>query len=240
MLKPFKNVIYSGVVTIVIGVMLLVTFPQKLPWMIEGFSHPVLAFQYTGSVEEVHKTFGIIPTGEKILSSGEVQDILDAMIRGDIVDLFYPLGYVAVMIFLSFKCFQLSGNKIYLFALTFAALAGISDWAENTVELIMLHALPNGDIEPLIPWHMLFVRTKFFFASVSILITGKWFLDDKEFKNARYIGYASIAIAIFGLFASIYRSSLTQIYGYSMIFPILGIIFYAYKKEMRIIDNTDK
>ena len=87
------------------GSVLLMVFPSKAPWMMDGFFTPVIAFEFIQSQSEVYQLFGLpgsldqLPMGQ-MMSQEMTQAMIKAMDLGNRLDYIFMVLYTLFFFFL--------------------------------------------------------------------------------------------------------------------------------------------
>ncbi|MDD9301604.1 MAG: hypothetical protein HUK40_04355 [Desulfobacter sp.] len=130
--KPFKRVGFLGVVVIGMSLFLGTVFPDKAPWMMDGFSTPILAFEFVQSKDEVIRLFGLSnsesqPSGAQSNRSSMIL----AMDSGNGLDYIYMVLYASFLFFFSLVCRKITGQALYYAASLMAVVILFADAFEN-------------------------------------------------------------------------------------------------------------
>lgn len=112
-----------GLGIIVLSQILGATFPKEIAWMPEGFSSPIIAFEFLQSNKEVIDFFGVEGT--------QRAEWVQSFLKGHQYDNIYLIIYSFFLIFWAIKAAKNTENKAFYFLIPLALHAGFCDWMEN-------------------------------------------------------------------------------------------------------------
>ncbi len=159
-----------GLGIIVVSLILRSIFPTEVPWMPEGFTSPIIAFEFLQTPAEVHKFFG---------SAGPEQDALvQSMITGHKVDTIYLVVYGLFLATWSWMAAKVTRNNFFYLLIFFAIVASVADAYENKQLVFISQNLEGGYLEGHLFDLSLFTWLKW--GCISITLAGLSFITWKH------------------------------------------------------------
>jgi len=134
--KPFMKVGFLGLLVIGMSIVLLIVFPSKAPWMMDGFSTPIIAFEFVQSQSEVCRLFGLPDSPDQLSMT---QAMIRAMDFGNRLDYIYMVLYTSFLFFFSFVCAKNTGKRYYYAGSLLSLVILVADALEN-IQLLRITA----------------------------------------------------------------------------------------------------
>lgn len=202
---------------VIISLVLQFIFPSEIAWMPEGFSSPIIAFEFLLTSEEVLRFFG---------PPGEARDSwVEAMVSGHKVDGLYLVVYGFFIVVWGWRAQRSSGHRFFFGVMALAVLASVSDLFENRQLVQMATSLEAGVFDQ--PLKKLFLFTWLKWGSLTLALGG---LSLYFWKNG-WLGKAYAVISaitlILGIMAFFNRSILTTYFTLGITLLFLFLIVYA-------------
>lgn len=174
-----------GMATIILGVVLLVTFPVSAE-LSEGFRTPIIAFEFAKTEADLAFLSG----------SSEVNRLnREKMDAGHVWDMAFPFaygGFIALMLLLIFK----NGHRFVWLGMLFAVSIIPFDINENLTMLQITQALANAaSIENLLIELQIATWLKWGAIGISMAVLAMGFTANKEYGSAVVSLIAALAIA---------------------------------------------
>lgn len=217
--KPYMKVAILGVGVILLSVISLFVYPQEAPWLPEGFSSPIIAFEFVESPQEVSRLFGLQDEARRA-------QMIRRMDRGNQLDILYMILYSSFLGGFALTCARETGVRWFYVGAGLAGLMLISDFLEN-LELFGIAAhYATGDISAELAWLHIFTWIKwgslalFFLAMVPYFSKGFWF--------AKLIAILSLVPAVAAVIACNQRSVWNELMVYSIGLMFLLLILYCF------------
>lgn len=175
-----------GMATIILGVVLLVTFPVSAE-LSEGFRTPIIAFEFAKTEADLAFLSG----------SSEVNRLnREKMDAGHVWDMAFPFaygGFIALMLLLIFK----NGHRFVWLGMLFAVSIIPFDINENLTMLQITQALANAaSIENLLIELQIATWLKWGAIGISMAVLAMGFTANKEYGSAVVSLIAALAIAV--------------------------------------------
>jgi len=219
MKKPFIKVGFLGLIVIGMSIVLIMVFPAKAPWMMEGFATPIMAFEFVQSPEEVSKLFGLADTPDQ-------QSMIKAMDLGNKLDYIYMVLYSSFLFFFSFVCAKDTGQKRYYAASTMAVVILISDIFENIQLLGITAKITSLDFARELSLLHRFTWMKWGGITIVFLILAPYFLKGRIYsKLIAVTGISSFTLSVLAYFN---RSVLTEQMGLSVALMFIMMIAFCF------------
>jgi len=202
---------------------LLVVFPSKAPWMMDGFFTPVIAFEFIQSPGEVYQLFGLPGSPDQLFMS---QAMIKAMDLGNRLDYIFMVLYASFLFFFSFVCAKNTGQKHYYSACILSIVILIADIMENIQLLRITAKIIIDDFGKelfLLHW---FTWIKWGGITIVFLILAPYFFKGRIYsKLVAVIGISSFILYILAYFN---RSVLNELLGLSISLMFLLMIIYSF------------
>jgi len=215
---------FLGLLVAGMSICLMVVFPSKAPWMMDGFSTPIIAFEFVKSQTEVYQLFGL-PDALDPLS------MINAMDLGNRLDYIYMVLYASFLFFFSFICAKTTGQKAYYTGSGLAIVILFADAMEN-IQLLGITAkmtrLDFGRELFLLHW---FTWLKWGGITLVFLVLISYFFKGRIYS--KLIGVAGISSFILSVLAYLHRSVLNELLGQSvaLVFVMMIVYCFVYKTE---------
>ena len=222
--KPFVKTGLLGLAVILVSVVLMFIFPGKSGRMPDGFTVPIIAFEFMQTRDEVESLFGAPGSGER-------KELAAAMDLGNYLDFGYMVLYSLFLLLFSLQAARESGAR-YLNAGAVIALAVLAgDVLENLQLLGITAGLGSGDYLNELLLLQKFTWLKWGGLALAFgLLSGFFFRKGIFGKVIGGIGLASLAL---GAAAFIQRSVVTTIFtsAVSLMFLLMIIFCFVYKRK---------
>jgi hypothetical protein len=208
-----------GIITLLLGITLAMTYPYKMAQMPDGFFSPITAFEFIQTDTEVLQLFGEPGTSQN--------EWITAINTGNTIDYIFIIFYCSFMASLTWYFIKKTAHKwLYVFLLTIVIIA-LSDVIEN----IQLSKITNNlnlttFKEPL---GYLFTFTWLKWGSLALLLSGLALYTVKTGWLGKIFTVTSFTTLILGVSAFFNRSVITSYFtlGIFIEFLLLTIITFA-------------
>jgi len=227
MKKPFIKVGFLGLMVIGMSIVLIMVFPPKAPWMMEGFSTPIMAFEFVQSPSEVYKLFGLADTpDQQSMTKTMTQSMIRAMDLGNKLDYIYMVLYSSFLFFFSFVCAKDTGQKRYYAGSMMAVVILGSDIFENIQLLRITAKITSLNFERELSLLHGFTWMKWGGITIVFLILAPYFLKGRMFsKLIAVTGISSFTLSVLAYFN---RSALTEHMGLSVALMFIMMIAFCF------------
>ena len=217
--KPFKKVGFLGVAVIVMSIVLVMIFPSKAPWMMDGFFTPIVAFEFVQSQDEVMQLFG--PA-----KSFEQQAMIHAMDLGNRLDYLYMTLYASFLFFFAWVSTKVSRQKRYYAGCIMAVVILAGDAFEN-VQLLAITAKINGGnfADNLVRLHW-FTWMKWGGLALFFLLLAPYFFKKGIFS--KLTGVVGILPAVLSVLAYLNRCAFTEAMVLSVALMFILLVVYSF------------
>lgn len=207
----------SGIGIIVVSNILKMFFPSSVAWLPEGFSSPILAFEFLQTNREVLQFFGP--------ASPERDAWVTGMNRGHQVDYLYLVVYGLFLASWGLLGFRKTGNKLFYGIIVLAVVAALSDLMENLQLVNIASNLDAGTFET--PLKRLFLFTWLKWGSLAFALAGiSVYLFKTGFAGKIYM-VVSLATLVLGVIAFINRSAFTGYFTLGITVQFVFLIGWA-------------
>ena len=210
---------FIGIAVILVSLLSLIVFPQSSPGEIEGFSTPIVAFEFAETVEEINTLFGAN-------GSTEQADMIRKMDQGNYLDYLYMLLYSGFLFSFAVLAAKQNGQKWVYAGVVLAVLALIGDALENVQLLTITANLQSGDFADALMRLHWFTWLKWGSLAVYFLVIGIWFWGNGRF--GKFIAAISELTFLLGLFAYVARGSITELFTVSVALTFLLMIVFCF------------
>lgn len=215
---------FLGLLVIGMSIVLLMVFPSKAPWMMDGFFTPIIAFEFVQSQSEVCRLFGLSDSPDQL-------SMIKAMDFGNRLDYIYMVLYTSFLFFFSFVCAKNTG-QIYYYAgsiLSFVIL--VADALENIQLLRITAKITSQDFGKELSLLHCFTWIKWGGITVVFLILATYFFKGRTYSKV--IAAIEISSFILSVLTYLNRSVLNELLGLSVALMFLMMIVYSfiYKTE---------
>jgi hypothetical protein len=221
--QPFRKSGFIGLGVILVSLILMAINPKEVPKMPDGFTTPILAFEFVQSKQEVWDLFG--------KDTAVRADLTRAFDLGSWVDFVYILLYGGFLFTFAVTCVRQTGNKLYWGTAVFAMIIMFGDVMENVQLLDITAAVETGTFQQQLTLLPIFTWIKWGGLSISFLLLTPYFFTQNLF--ARLIGI--VAIITFGLggIAFLNRSQFNEYYALSIALMFVLMIIYSFTTTTR-------
>jgi len=223
--KPFMKVGFLGSIVIGMSIVLIMVFPPKAPWMMEGFATPIMAFEFVKSPGEVSKLFGLAPDQQSFTES-MTKSMIGAMDLGNKLDYIYMVLYSSFLFFFSFVCAKNTGQKRYYAGSMMAVVILVSDIFENVQLLSITSKIASLDFERELSLLHGFTWMKWGGITIVFLILAPYFLKGRIYS--KFIAVTGISSFILSVLAYFNRSALTEQMGLSVALMFIMMIAFCF------------
>jgi hypothetical protein len=215
---------FLGLLVIGMSIVLLMVFPSKAPWMMDGFSTPIMAFEFVQSQSEVSQLFGLSGSPEQL-------SMIKAMDFGNRLDYIYMVLYTSFLFFFSFVCAKNTGQRYYYAGSMLSFVILVADALENIQLLRITAKITSQDLGKELSLLHCFTWIKWGGITVVFLILSPYFFKGRSYSK----GIAALGISSFilSILAYLNRSVLNELLGLSVALMFLMMIVYSfiYKTE---------
>jgi len=221
--RPFLKVGFLGLLVIGMGSVLLMVFPSKAPWMMDGFFTPVIAFEFIQSQSEVYQLFGLPGSPDQLFMS---QAMIKAMDLGNRLDYIFMILYASFLFFFSFVCAKNTGQRHYYAACILSFIILVADIMENIQLLRITAKITHHDFGKelfLLHW---FTWIKWGGITIVFLILAPYFFKGRIYS--KLIAAMGISSFILYILAYFNRSVLNELLGLSVSLMFLMMIVYSF------------
>jgi len=209
------------------GCVLVMVFPPKAPWMMDGFFTPVIAFEFIQSQGEVYQFFGLSGSPDQLSMT---QDMIRAMDTGNRLDYVFMILYASFLFFFSFVCAKNTGQRHYYASsiLSFVILA--ADFMENIQLLRITDKISHHDFGKELLFLHWFTWIKWGGITIVFLILAPYFFKGRAYSKV--IAATGISSFILYVFAYCNRSVLNELLGLSVSLMFLLMVVYSFVFKM--------
>ena len=222
--KPFMKIGFLGLLVIGMSIVLLMVFPSKAPWMMDGFFTPIIAFEFVQSQSEVYQLFGLPDSPDQL-------SMIKAMDFGNRLDYIYMVLYTSFLFFFSFVCAKNTGQKYYYAGSMLSFVILVADALENIQLLRITAKITSQDLGKELSLLHCFTWIKWGGITVVFLILAPYFFKGRSYSKV--IAAIGISSFILSILAYLNRSVLNELLGLSVALMFLMMIVYSfiYKTE---------
>ena len=139
--RAFRGSAVIGVAAAIVGVALAVVLPSSSPGMPEGFTNPILAFEFARAPEDILTLFGPDDTPAR-------RETVAAMDLGNKIDFLFLALYSLFLLMFSLAAARLHDSKWLYVGAACAVVVALGDALENLQLLALTAALDDGAFEP--------------------------------------------------------------------------------------------
>ncbi len=221
--KPFMKVGILGLIVIGMSIVLIMVFPPRAPWMMDGFSTPIMAFEFVQSPDEVSKLFGMDGSPDQ---QSMTQAMISAMDLGNKLDYIYMVLYSSFLFFFSLVCTKNTGQKLYYAGSMMAIIILISDIFENVQLLRITAKIASLDFAKELSLLYYFTWMKWGGITIVFLILAPYFFKGRIYS--KLIAFTGISSFILSVLAYLNRSALTELMGMSVALMFIMMIVYCF------------
>jgi hypothetical protein len=219
MARPFQKVGILGLGVIAMSLVLTQVFPKKAPWMMTGFSTPIMAFEFIQTPREVEQFFGIA----KGLDPGPMARAMDL---GNQLDYLYMILYTGFLFSFAWVVVRITSKKRYYMACLLALVTLGADAMENIQLMEITAQLPGLDFSSaliFLPW---FTWIKWFGITLTFLTLAPYFMDKTRFS--KLMGLTGTTSAALALAAFFHRSILNELMGLAIALTFVLMIIHSF------------
>lgn len=211
---------------IIINVVMAQFFPQEVAKMPDGFSTPIIAYEFLQTPEEVVQFFGSDTTKR--------EEWITGMDNGHKVDYIYLLFYSAFLGLWGWIAAKRTGNNLFYMIPILAIIAGIADLFENLQLMELTQLLEGGAMEGTL--HKLFVFTWIKWGCLALGLAGlSIYLYPRNWGGKTY-SLISLITLVLAVLAFVERSVITTYFtlGIVLLFTLLIVIAVFDKKATSV------
>ena len=215
---------FLGLLVIGMSIVLLMVFPSKAPWMMDGFFTPIIAFEFVQSQSEVCQLFGLSDSPDQL-------SMIKAMDFGNRLDYIYMVLYTSFLFFFSFVCAKNTGQRYYYAGSMLSFVILVADALENIQLLRITAKITSQDLGKELSLLHCFTWIKWGGITVVFLILAPYFFKGRSYSKV--IAALGISSFILSILAYLNRSVLNELLGLSVALMFLMMIVYSfiYKTE---------
>ena len=215
--KPFFKSGLIGIGVIVVSLVLMAINPQEAPKMPDGFSTPILAFEFAQSEQEVVDLFGSDPAVKA--------ELVRAFDLGSWVDFGYMLLYAGFLFLFAVQVVGVDGRSLFYLAAVLAIIIFLGDLLEN-VQLLGMTAALEGEYGRQLTLLPIFTWIKWGGLAIYFLLLTPFFFTQNLF--ARLIGILAIITFTLGGIAFLNRSAFNEYYAKAVAGMFVLMIVYSF------------
>ncbi|KAA3633718.1 MAG: hypothetical protein DWQ02_12685 [Bacteroidetes bacterium] len=228
--KPEILISILGLGIIILSLILRSIFPTEVPWMPEGFTTPIIAFEFLLTTSEVLMFFG---------SAGPEQEALvEAMLTGHKIDNVYLVVYGLFLAGWSLLAARKTRNNFFYLLIFFAILASIGDWYENKQLVLIASNLSWGYFDGTL--FELWLCTWLKWGSLSITLAGLSFFTWKQGWTGKIFAVVSAITLILGGIAFFERSAITSYFTLGITLGFVLLIIKSFVLLLRKADSIEQ
>lgn len=227
-LKPFKIASIISIALILLSVCLIFINPKKENNLTQGYSTPIIAFEFIDFPAAVQFFFEVKnPTAYK-----------NSMLLGNKIDYLFMIVYSAFLFFIARGLYAIFKLKILYLAMIFCVLMWIGDAFENFQIYNIIQNYKTTNIQQNLDWLHLFTWLKWSSIASTFLIFAPFIWKLNTFgKTISIVGVlcfclAIIAFFIGGIWHEIFALSV------SITFLLLTIFVFLFKTNSAIQYNA--
>ena len=228
--KPFIYAGYLGIVLVLLGLFLMSTFPNEVPYKAEGFQTPIIYFEFVKTVEETQQLFGMI--------NGLLPDdkLIQQMDFGNKVDFIYALVYSLFLFLFARTLVKISGRKFFMAVMVLAVLAFVTDCLENIKLITITENLASGSFQNDLDALFVFTWIKWGSLALSFVILSEWFFREKILSTIfAFLGWVPL---ILGILSFKMPGFYSELFAKSIMFMFIALIVYSFiYKSPKVVDE---
>ena len=214
---------FLGLLVIGMSIVLLMVFPSKAPWMMDGFFTPIIAFEFVQSQSEVCRLFGLSDSVDQLSMT---QSMIRAMDFGNRLDYIFMVLYSSFLFFFSFVCAKNTGQRYYYAGSMMAFVILVTDALENIQLLRITAKITSQDFGKELFFLHCFTWIKWGGITVVFLILAPYFFKGRTYSKV--IAATGISSFILSILAYLNRSVLNELLGISVALMFLMMIVYCF------------
>ncbi len=212
-----RLILLLGIGIIILNFALVATFPAEAAWMPDGFTVPILAYEFLQTSEEVQRFFG---------EPGPEQDQWIAGMRlGHQLDYIYLLFYASFLAAWGWYCGQFATKKIAYVVITLAVIAAAADVLENIQLVEITYKLAGQNMDPELRLLFLFTWLKWGSLALALAALSPYFLE-RSWLGKTLVGISFITL-ILGSIAFFDRSVVTSYFTTGIALQFLLLFIFA-------------
>jgi hypothetical protein len=227
--RPFFYVGIIGLLILGAAYWLKQVYPPEAPFMAQGFSSPIVFFEFIQSPVEITDFFGLTDydfNSEKFI--GEMD-------QGNHLDFVFAFIYSTFFFFFFKRLAEESAQNWYKAGMFLALLAFVGDVFENVQLLGITANLQSGELENHIKLLAIFTWLKWGSLAFGFAIFGLWLM--KLEGVLRLMGYVAWIPLVFGIMAFMRRGVMNELFtrSISILFFVAISYCFMYKSDMKPI-----
>lgn len=228
MKKPFKLIGFSGLPVIVMSFLLVMVFPSHAPWMMDGFSTPILAFEFVQSPSEIRQMFG---------EPGSLDHLamISAMDSGNRLDYLYMILYTLFLLSFCVACANLTGKKYYYSAGVLSLVILFADAMENIQLLTITAKMATLECDRELALLHGFTWIKWGGLALVFLILAPYFWSGSRFS--KLICVTGLSNVILSVLAYVHRSILNELMALSVALMFVMMMVYCFVHRGNQVDS---
>ncbi len=211
------TILFLGIGVVVFSVVLRFIFPSEAAWMPEGFSSPILAFEFLQSDSEVIQFFGA--------KSPERDEWVSGMYWGHQADYFYLLVYSSFIAGWALSIVRQTKNKLFYAVIILSYVAAFGDVMENRALVDISSNLDVGQFGQELRHLHVFTWIKWGCLSLALLGLSPYMI--KERWLGKILTFVGIITVILGVLAFLNRSLITSYFALGISLQFLLLIVLA-------------
>ncbi len=197
----------------VFAIVLNIVLPREAARMPQGFSTPILAFEFAQQPDEVLMMYNFDKQNRK-------EEFIDNMQKGNYLDYVYMLLYSAFLSMVIVFTSQRFSNKNIMALLTFSILAFVGDATENVFILLINRSIElNSDFTAYLSAMHIVTWIKWLALALAFAFIA-WFWI-KQVAFWRFVNAFMFVPLILGVFSWFYREEFTELFAFSLVIAFL-------------------
>ncbi len=221
--RPFFYIGLIGILIIANVYWLAQSFPPSAPFMLKGFSSPVIFFEFIQSPVEVEAFFGLDDY------DFDTEKFIKAMDKGNKIDFLFAFLYSTFFFLFFKKLSEVSNKQWYKIGMILAVLAFVGDVVENVQLLQITSKVSQGGYDNNLNFLFIFTWIKWFSLAIGFALFGLWLV--KLSGVLRYMGYVAWLPIILGFIAFLNRGVYTELFTRAIDIMFFVAISYCFMFE---------
>ena len=219
MSRPFIKVGLLGIVVVFFGLFLMTIFPASANQLPEGFSVPIIAFEFLQSSEEILAFFGATQSPER-------DHLVAAMDLGNKLDYIYMVFYSGFLGTFCFVCYRLEKRPVFILGILLSFTILLGDAMENLQLLNITNHLEAASFGPDIKRLMFWTWLKWGgLACLFLLLVPHFFRGGWASKLISGIAAGTFALGVVSYFQ---RSQINELFSNAVALMFLTMILYSF------------
>ncbi|MGK5092883.1 hypothetical protein WDW89_12810 [Deltaproteobacteria bacterium TL4] len=217
--SSFQKCGYIGILLIIVSLALIAVFPVQVPWMMDGFVTPIVAFEFVETPQEIYQMFQTEHIEEQLV-------LFKGMESGLYIDFLYAWIYAGFLVVFAFLCQKETGGKLFFMGMLISIFAAATDNFENYYMLRILSKFHTANLEQDLGMLHLFTWLKWGSLTVVFLSLLPHFFQGNRY--AKLIGMTGGLAFLLALFAFFHRSWLNELLSLTIVITFVLMIIYCF------------